>query len=836
MKNLLLLLLAATIVFITSCGGGGGGSAPVIPALSQSTTPTTPTAPAGIKVIGKVLFDNGVSASGTSLSMAPHMISPIASFGKLQTRSLGSPTPLSNSPTNNLDQYLCYSTLDLELASAGKDLNTILQDIDVDDDGIPDINISFAKNEQTKAFKNISINSFKFDLLPTSEEITSQGFNSLAEMFSADHFLFDIHNNLEANLDIDGDGTPDQNITVDFVLDEITVKDKPQIFYNIKSPDSDLIINQLVDPLYEQYEDISLINHDVNFDGQPDINLDLDLDNIAETQIDADGDCVFDYSIVDATGASVSGANIELREVSDQDGDGGFDTISADIISVISDSNGDFVFENIVTGKSYILTITKDRGEKIVWNKLVVTVPNSATLEYDLGAYALTSAPIVVGIETSLKENKNIVGVPLYGKHNYSDTIETGFEIGKTWYYKFYIEDINNSDVYRNVPYRNNAFDWLYEKLMFIKPNESQSGFYEMTYEYELREDGCFHVTLNSYSPLWQDQGGFQYPNFCTMNTKEFEKGDSFDSVESFRDMHYINNSDDVASAYDWDSSPGTDLFTRLIFRNANYNPNFAYGFEIESITINEVKYNWDELANNGNANSMDRKSLNIISETDALSLNIKTKVDVIDTSKNIGISYDAGYVFDYSQTNIVIGDDVNLNLEEVGFPIYGYRIYAQFCMMEGIFDGACRELGPAEVPYPPAMSLSINYSPNIPEKPAALDKLFINDIEIGAYLNSNVIEVGDTINLQAQLSDPNGLQNEVYWSFLNNLSPRGESGWISETESHAYTFTRDDIGNSFSIDLIWHNNDGVAKDWVSRDGVANEQDGFYRYQISISE
>ena len=52
-----LLLLAATIVFITSCGGGGGGSAPVIPALSQSTTPT---APAGIKVIGKVLFDNGV--------------------------------------------------------------------------------------------------------------------------------------------------------------------------------------------------------------------------------------------------------------------------------------------------------------------------------------------------------------------------------------------------------------------------------------------------------------------------------------------------------------------------------------------------------------------------------------------------------------------------------------------------------------------------------------------------------------------------------------------------------------------------------------------------------
>ncbi len=819
-----LLLLVTSLVFITSCGGGGGGggSAPVIPALSQ---PTTPAAPAGIKVIGKVLYDDGVSASGTSLSMAPHMISPVASFGTLQTRSLGSPTPLSNSLTNNLDQYLCYSILDLELNSAGKDLNTILQDIDVDDDGIPDINISFAKNEQTKAFKNISVNSFKFDLLPTSEEITAQGFNSLAEMFIADHFLFDIHNNLEANIDTDGDGTADQNIAVDFVLDEITVKDEPQIFYNIKSPDSDLIINQLVDPLYEQYEDISLINYDVNFDGQPDINLDLDLDNIAETQIDADGDCVFDYSIVDATGASVSGANIELREVSDQDGDGGFDTISDDIISVISDSNGDFVFENIVTGKSYILTITKDRGEKIVWNKLVITVPNSATLEYDLGAYALTSAPIVVGIETSLKENKNIVGVPLYGKHDYNDTIEIDFEIGKTWYYKFFIEDINNSDVYRSISFRDESGVYSYEKLMFIKPNESQSGFYEMTYEYELRENGCFHVTLNSYTGLWQDQG--VNPKFCTMNGKEFEKGDSFDSVESFRDMHYINNSDGFASAYDWDSSPGTDLYTRLNFTNANYNPSYTYGLEIESITINEVKYNWDELGDRGNTNSMVRKSLNIQSETDALSLNIKTELTVIDNSKQVNVIYNT---FNSSLDESQIGLDVNFDFGN-SIKQYSYGVAGNFCMLdedEVRDDGLCI--------YVPYYNLLINYAPNIPEKPAALDKLFINDIEIGAYLNSNVIEVGDTINLQAQLSDPNGLQNEVYWSFLNNLSPRGESGWISETESHAYTFTRDDVGNSFRIDLIWHNNDGVAKDWVSRDGVANEQDGFYRYQISISE
>jgi hypothetical protein len=47
----------------------------------------------------------------------------------------------------------------------------------------------------------------------------------------------------------------------------------------------------------------------------------------------------------------------------------------------------------------------------------------------------------------------------------------------------------------------------------------------QLTYEYELREDGCFHVTLNSYSSLWQDQG--VAPKFCTMNLKEFEKGDS---------------------------------------------------------------------------------------------------------------------------------------------------------------------------------------------------------------------------------------------------------------------------------------------------------------------
>ena len=43
-----------------------------------------------------------------------------------------------------------------------------------------------------------------------------------------------------------------------------------------------------------------------------------------------------------------------------------------------------------------------------------------------------------------------------------------------------------------SVPYRDEQGNWLEEKLYFEKPEDTDSGFYEMEYGYELREDGMF--------------------------------------------------------------------------------------------------------------------------------------------------------------------------------------------------------------------------------------------------------------------------------------------------------------------------------------------------------
>jgi len=782
---------------IAACGGGSNSDS-----LTAITPPSASTPPSSSQtsIVGKVLFPNENNPSSAV---------PLDGFN-LQARSISKVQTLNS---NNLNKYLCYNILDIQLDDVEKDLTSILKDIDVNNDGVPDINISYPVGDGSIAYKNISVESFKYDEIPSPEEITSLGYDSLSELFIADHFIFDMYEDLEPNIDTDDDGEPDQNITSEFILDDVSVQSEPQIFFNINHPESDLVLNQIPSSFVEQHEDILLINHDVNFDGQADINLDLDFDDIAETQLDSDGNCVFDYSIVDAGGATVSDAQIELREVSDQDGDSKFDTISEDSVTTITDSDGNFSFENIITGKTYILTIIKDRGDKLVWEKTVISIPDNATLNHDIGSFSLTSAPIVVGVETSLKEMDGAIGIPVYGKFDHIRSFEFDFEVGKSWYYKLYVEDINNSDVYRNVPYRNEEWEWFYHKLMFTKPNESESGFYEIVYEYELREDGCFNVTLNSYSPLWQDQGNFH--KYCN-----WEDDMTYEKVTGFRDGHYINNSDDIYSAYNFDG--GTDLYTRLGFNNSLYDPKYEYGLEVKSITINDIKYEWNDLPDV--ATSYVRKSLSIESETDSLSLSIQTEIDIIDTTKNLNIAYSSTN----SENITTMGENINLDLDFNSYKLYQYNIDGAFCMLEIVDDGFCRGT--------PAQSIKIEYIPNIQEKPASIAKVLLNGVESATYLNGNVIEVGDTIELLAEFDDQNNLENEVQWRFINNIEHRHNSGWVSENEVIKYTFTTDDIGASFRIDINWRNNDEVAKEWGVSNDIWYEIDGWLRLQFSISE
>ena len=136
-----------------------------------------------------------------------------------------------------------------------------------------------------------------WDQIPDQDAIETAGYSSLAEYFEPDNFLFDQYNDLNENIDSDQDGQVDRNITVNFTVedpDTIQLSPNNLIFYNIESDGEPALVNQIVDENSEQYGVISLINHDVNFDGVADINLDLDGDNFAETQVDTDRDCVSD--------------------------------------------------------------------------------------------------------------------------------------------------------------------------------------------------------------------------------------------------------------------------------------------------------------------------------------------------------------------------------------------------------------------------------------------------------------------------------------------------------------------------------------------------------------
>lgn len=815
---------------IVSCGGGGTSSSidPIIKSTSFNEPPKT-------SISGKVIYNGNIGAdtsnsnpsnpriqiiknnisSKNNKTIKPSAYSSIADNSHKKSYLSNVVKPSSNNYANNdLMKYLCYEVLDDELNLNNKSLTTIIKDIDTDNDGEADINISYEGNEdELVVYKNISIESFKFDEIPTDEDIISLGYNSLSELFTPDYFRFDLYKDLEQNVDINNDGEADQNLAVDFILNDIKIQDESQIFFNINYQGSDLIINERVNPLLEQPEDISLLNHDVNFDGQADINLDTDGDGMADTYIDSNDDCFYDYSLVDAPGSSVSGAKVEVRQVFDQDNDSYLDTISDQVLTTNTDGDGNFIIDNIQSGQKYILTITKDRGSKLVWDKTVIVIPVDAAGNFDIGTFPLTSAPIVVGIETSLKET-DAIGIPMYGKLEVTDTMTTDFEVGKTWFYKIYMEDINNSDIYRIVPYRDDLGQWYYHELMFTSPDISQSGFYEIIYEYELREDGCFNKTLNSYSNLWQQDDGNWLIN-CN-----FEQGMSYEQIDGFGDSHYISNSDDINSANDYSS--GVDHVHTLFFANSLYNPFiYEYGFQVKSITINEEKYLWDEDETN--------KSISIYSETDSLILNIKTEIEVFNTSKDLNISYGTSSCNKqvFNSANNQIGNDITFNFEDYCDPKYEYIAEGTFCLLDVIDDGYCRS--------EPAISVSIEYTPSIKEKPADLAQISINDQELSSYLDENIIEVGDKIKLSAILNDPNNLNNEIRW-FFPDSDPYQQTLWMSEDEHIEYVFTVNDIGAEFRIDLAWRNNDGVANDWAYTNSEKTEIDGSTRIRFRVSE
>ena len=222
-------------------------------------------------------------------------------------------------------------------------------------------------------------------------------------------------------------------------------------------------------------------------------------------------------------------------------------------------------------------------------------------------------------------------------------------------------------------------------------------------------------------------------------------------------------------------------------------------------------------------------KKIFIESENSSLQLDIETDVEVLDSTKNLSIAYmPTNNLLKENHPGRKIGTDITINLEDYSYPRYTYPIQGTFCMVDGEVDGICRSVD--------AYVLDISYKPEIPEKPATITR-YIDGVPAYEYFENNSISVGDTVEFSIELSDPNSLENQVRWIFMNNLTIKNETDWTNENESFTYTFDQEDVGAAFRVNITWRNNDGVALEWSAtpEEGVF-EVDGYSRLQFQVGE
>ena len=125
--------------------------------------------------------------------------------------------------------------------------------------------------------------------------------------------------------------------------------------------------------------------------------------------------------------------------------------------------------------------------------------------------------------------------------------------------------------------------------MYFSDPSETTSGFFEQKFEFEVREDGCFYVTLNSYNSFWNQSSSFQDREKTWCQWYEIS---THSSIENWFDAMEIHNSD----GFDSFRERYNDMRPELKFTNANYNPNLEFGFYLRSLEINNSTYNEDDI------------------------------------------------------------------------------------------------------------------------------------------------------------------------------------------------------------------------------------------------
>ena len=466
----------------------------------------------------------------------------------------------------------------------------------------------------------------------------------------------------------------------------------------------------------------------------------------------------------------------------------------------------------------------------------MVEVPRNAIV-WEMGAFPLTSAPMIMGYEIGINEMSPVgwnIGWPFGGESGYwSPGYGWEWNVGDKFNLKFLFEDPNKLDIFRKVPSaRNDDGSWGYAYIAAERPETTESGFSEIIFEYELRQEGCFNLTLNSYNLSWNGENEY-VSNYC-----QTPADDQFTNVFNFIDDMTFNNSDSRGFY-----SIEDDLRIRFSFNNENRDTSRPpTGYIVESVKVNSTTYdhpndgspmwsNWALCTSGGCATPIEAEDINTVD----------VKINASKSSTDV-----EGYLTTFWSINNfegdnaperVAGDQASFNFEDDILPNYSYDVAGGVCITENEPDGYCRD---NQTKY-----IYIFYEPISDKAPSKKEdiNLIINDENFKGYgcMLSNwepcqnfeqIFQVGDTLTVEFYADDPNGLSSEFQVSIQNEVM----SDWRPETTIDTYTITEEDRGNTISISYCWRNNDGVAESWQNTNSSPSELDGCHGLRLRVSE
>ena len=736
--------------------------------------------------------------------------------------------------------YLCYGPVSAVLSDEyGKTLSTILSNVDIDNDEVPDANL---KGPFSSVYKNIASNSFGFDEVPT-DPVT------LAENFTPDIFLFDLHESLEKNIDLDSDGVADLNITRNFNSTSGTLSPAELIIFNIQiDPENnpDLLLNKTEFNKDIQLAEFELLNFDSNYDGVADLNVDSDGDGIAERRIDENNDCYADFSFVDGEGVTVEGAEIKLAQVIMDNATGAYSGFEEDRIAT-TDADGVFKFEDVRTGSEHRIWINKELENKNIHTIRKIDVPGADMQTWKMGAFPLTSAPISMGYEIGVNGSDPVgwnIGWPFGGEYGFfSPAYDWEWNVGDKFNLKLLFEDPNKLDIYRKVPAgRNVDGSRSYKYIAADRPETTESGYSEILFEYELKQEGCFNLTLNSFSPSWNDESD-GVDDYC-----QTPADNQLSNVFYFQDDMVFNNSDSRGFYNKY-----IDNRTLFTFNNNNRDTSRPpTEYIVESVEINTTSYDhpieenvqmWARwyFCTSGvspvNRNHSCETSIN----PEEIDIPLLVKINASKSSIDVeGFLTTFWKPVNFEGDNIperVIGNEAIFNFTEDSLPKYYYQILGGVCITENEPDGYCRESQMKE--------LAIDYKPLSDKHPTDQRdiNLVINDENFKGYNCmwggwepcenfDQIFQVGDTLIIELSGEDPNDLATE----FKVSPPKQAMSDWKPETTLDTYVIEEEDRGNTIGIGFCWRNNDGVANSWEPVGESYSELDGCHSVRLRVSE